>query len=185
MLTYKIAFFVFLYVRIPNNPFFKSNYYDRYTYPKQKNCTYRSFGSLSYSALNYKKGLCNNLYIFIIAFKLISSYNICMKAFYSKTFLTFIRITSIIFIGILIYLTGHAVYDVFFIKDYGCIFGLISGPLSIIIVIFVVINPQKLSLFVPPLLLYSVSNSIGNANPVFPIIFLELAAVRLWVRSFF
>lgn len=108
-----------------------------------------------------------------------------MKAFYSKTFLTFIRITSIIFIGILIYLTGHAVYDVFFIKDYGCIFGLISGPLSIIIVIFVVINPQKLSLFVPPLLLYSVSNSIGNANPVFPIIFLELAAVLLWVRGFF
>ena len=108
-----------------------------------------------------------------------------MKAFYSKTFLTFIRTTSIIFIGILIYLTGHAVYDVFFLKDCRCIFGLISGPLSMLILIFVVINPQKLSLFVPPLIFYSVSNSIANANPVFPIIFLELAAVLLWVRGFF
>ena len=108
-----------------------------------------------------------------------------MKSFYSKQFLFFIRITSIIFIAILIYLTGHAVYDVFFQQDYPCIFGLICGPVSIAILVFVVIRPEKLALFVPPLLFYSVSNAIGNANPAFSIVFLELAAVLLWVRGFF
>ncbi len=108
-----------------------------------------------------------------------------MKSFYSKQFLTFIRIASGIFIGILLYLTGHAVYDVFFIKDYGCIFGLICGPLSILILFFVLLKPERLALFVPPLILYSLSNAIGNANPAFPIIFLELAIVLLWVRGFF
>ncbi|MCR5061890.1 MAG: hypothetical protein K6A89_01260 [Treponema sp.] len=108
-----------------------------------------------------------------------------MKSFYSKQFLTFIRIASCIFIAILFYLTGHAVYDVFFVKDYGCIFGLICGPLSILILFFVVFSPERLALFVPPLILYSLSNAIGNANPTFPIIFLELAIVLLWVRGFF
>ena len=108
-----------------------------------------------------------------------------MKSFYSKKFLLFIRHASIIFICILLYLTGHAVYDVFFLRDFPCIFGLICGPLSILILIFVVIYPEKLALFVPPLILYSVSNAIGNANPAFPIIFLELAAVLLWIRGFF
>lgn len=108
-----------------------------------------------------------------------------MKSFYSKQFLRFIRLASIIFIGILCYLTGHAVHDVFFIKDYMCMFGLICGPLSILILIFVIIKPQRLALFVPPLILYSLSNAIGNANPAFPIVFLELAVVLLWVRGFF
>ena len=108
-----------------------------------------------------------------------------MKSFYSKQFLRFIRIASIFFIGILLYLTGHAVYDVFFLKDFKCIFGLISGPISILILIFVMIKPQRLALFVPPLILYSLSNAIGNANPAFPIVFLELAVVLLWVRGFF
>ena len=108
-----------------------------------------------------------------------------MKSFYSKQFLLFIRIASIIFIGILLYLTGHAVYDVFFQKDYACIFGLICGPLSILILIFVILKPQRLALFVPPLILYSLSNAIGNVSPAFPMIFLELAAVLLWVRGFF
>lgn len=108
-----------------------------------------------------------------------------MKSFYSKQFLTFIRIASGIFIGILLYLTGHAVYDVFFIKDYGCIFGLICGPLSILILFFVLLKPERLALFVPPLILYSFSNAMGNANPAFPIIFIELAAVLLWIRGFF
>ena len=64
-------------------------------------------------------------------------------------------------------------------------FGLICGPLSILILIFVIIKPQRLALFVPPLILYSLSNAIGNANPAFPIVFLELAVVLLWVRGFF
>ena len=108
-----------------------------------------------------------------------------MKSFYSRQFLLFIRITSIIFIGILCYLTGHAVYDVFFRHYYGCIMGLISGPLSILILIFVVRKPERLALFVPPLIFYSLTNAIGNANPVFPVIFLELSAVLLWIRGFF
>ena len=108
-----------------------------------------------------------------------------MKSFYSKQFLNFIRIASIIFIGILLYLTGHAVYDVFICGNYGCIFGLICGPLSILILIFVILRPERLALFVPPLILYSFSNAMGNANPAFPIIFLELAVVLLWVRGFF
>ena len=108
-----------------------------------------------------------------------------MKSFYTKKFLTFIRIASCIFIAILCYLTGHAVYDVFFCHNYGCILGLFSGPLSILILIFVIISPERLALFVPPLIFYSLTNAIGNANPAFPIIFLELSAVLLWVRGFF
>ena len=108
-----------------------------------------------------------------------------MKSFYSRQFLLFIRITSIIFIGILTYLTGHAVYDVFFCHTYACILGLISGPLSIFVLVFVVCRPERLALFVPPLIFYSLTNAIGNANPVFPIIFLELSVVLLWVRGFF
>ena len=108
-----------------------------------------------------------------------------MKSFYSKQFLNFIRIASIIFIGILLYLTGHAVYDVFICGNYGCIFGLICGPLSILILIFVILRPERLALFVPPLILYSFSNAMGNANPAFPVIFLELAVVLLWIRGFF
>lgn len=112
-------------------------------------------------------------------------YNYDMKSFYSKQFLTFIRIASCIFIAILSYLTSHAVYDVFILKSYACIFGLICGPLSILILIFVIIRPERLALFVPPLILYSLSNAIGNANPAFPIVFLELAAVLLWIRGYF
>ena len=108
-----------------------------------------------------------------------------MKSLYSKQFLLFIRIASVTFILLLLYLTGHAVYDVFFVRDFACIFGLVCGPLSIVVLSFVVFKPEKLALFVPPLLLYSISNSIGNANPAFPIIFIELAALLLWIRGFF
>ena len=108
-----------------------------------------------------------------------------MKSFYSRQFLLFIRITSIIFIGILTYLTGHAVYDVFFCHYYSCILGLFSGPLSIIVLAFVVRRPERLALFVPPLIFFSLTNAIGNANPAFPIIFLELSVVLLWIRGFF
>ena len=108
-----------------------------------------------------------------------------MKSFYTKQFLTFIRVASCIFIAILCYLTGHAVYDVFFCQNYGCILGLFSGPLSILILIFVILKPERLALFVPPLIFYSLTNAIGNANPAFTITFLELSVVLLWVRGFF
>ena len=108
-----------------------------------------------------------------------------MKSFYSRQFLLFIRITSIIFIGILCYLTAHAVYDVFYCHYYGCIMGLFSGPISIIVLAFVVRRPEKLALFVLPLIFFSLTNAIGNANPAFPIVFLELSAVLLWIRGFF
>lgn len=97
----------------------------------------------------------------------------------------FIRIISICFSAILLYLTGHAVYDVFWAHDYLCIVGLICGPVSIFILFFVLLKPEKLALFVPPLLFYSISNSVGNANPAFAIIFLELAVILLWIRGFF
>ncbi len=108
-----------------------------------------------------------------------------MKSFYSKQFLLFVRIISVFFILLLIYLTGHAVYDVFFLHDYLCTVGLVCGPLSILILSFVVLKPEKLALFVPPLIFYSISNAIGNANPAFQIIFLELAVLILWIRGFF
>jgi len=108
-----------------------------------------------------------------------------MKSFYSKQFLLFIKIVSVFFIAILLYLTAHAFYDVFVLHDYPCLFGLIFGPLSLVIIVFVMFNPEKLALFVPSLLFFSVSNSIGNSNPAFPIIFMELAALLLWVRGFF
>ena len=97
----------------------------------------------------------------------------------------FIRTVSILFIIILLYLTGHAVYDVFWVHDYFCIIGLFCGPISIAILFFVLLKPEKLALFVPPLLFYSISNSLGNANPAFAIIFLELAVLLLWIRGFF
>ena len=108
-----------------------------------------------------------------------------MKSLYSKSFLNFIRVVSVCFIAVLIYLTGHAVYDVFFAHEYRCIPGLIAGPLSVVVLFFVVFNPQRLGLFVLPLLFYSVVNAITLSNPVFPIIFIELAAVLLWIRGFF
>lgn len=108
-----------------------------------------------------------------------------MKSFYSKQFLLFIRIISFFFIAILLYQTGHAVYDVFFLHDYPCIFGLIFGPLSLVILAFIIAKPEKLALFVPSLLYFSITNSIGNSNPAFPVIFIELAALLLWVRGFF
>ncbi len=108
-----------------------------------------------------------------------------MKAFYSKQFFLFIRVVSVFFIGILLYLSGHAFYDVFSLHDYSCLFGLFFGPVSLVILVFVMFNPEKLALFVPSLLFFSISNSIGNSNPAFPIIFLELAALLLWVRGFF
>ena len=108
-----------------------------------------------------------------------------MKSFYSKQFLLFIRIISFFFIAILLYQTGHAVYDVFFLHDYLCIFGLIFGPLSLVILAFIIAKPEKLALFVPSLLYFSITNSIGNSNPAFPVIFIELAALLLWVRGFF
>ena len=108
-----------------------------------------------------------------------------MKSFYSRQFLLFIRIASVVFIAVLLYQTGHAVYDVFFMHDYSCIFGLITGPLSIAVLFFVVLHAEKLALFVPPLLLYSLTNSIGAGNPAFPIVFLELSALLLWIRGFF
>lgn len=108
-----------------------------------------------------------------------------MKSFYSKQFLLFIRIVSVFFIGILLYLTAHAFYDVFSLHDYSCLFGLFFGPVSLVILVFVMFNPEKLALFVPSLLFFSISNSIGNSNPAFPIIFMELAALLLWVRGFF
>ena len=107
------------------------------------------------------------------------------KAFYSKSFLLFIRIVSVFFVMILLYLTAHAFYDVFSLHDYSCLFGLFFGPVSLVILIFVMFNPEKLALFVPSLLFFSISNSIGNSNPAFPIIFMELAALLLWVRGFF
>ena len=54
-----------------------------------------------------------------------------MNAFYSKQFLRFIRIISILFIAIL-------------------------------------------------LLYFSITNSIGDSNPVFPVILMELAVLLLW-----
>ena len=108
-----------------------------------------------------------------------------MKSIYSKRFLQFIRIVSVCFIAILLYLTAHAFYDVFVLHDYPCLFGLIFGPLSLVILGFVFVNPEKLALFVPSLLFFSISNSIGNSNPAFPIIFMELAALLLWIRGFF
>lgn len=108
-----------------------------------------------------------------------------MKAFYSKQFFLFIRVVSVFFIGILLYLTGHAFYDVFFLHDYSCLFGLFFGPVSLVILVFVMFNPEKLALFVPSLLFFSISNSIGNSNPAFPIVFMELAALLLWIRGFF
>lgn len=108
-----------------------------------------------------------------------------MKSFYSKQFLLFIRIVSVFFIGILLYLSGHAFYDVFSLHDYSCFFGLFFGPVSLVILVFVMFNPEKLALFVPSLLFFSISNSIGNSNPAFPIVFMELAALLLWVRGFF
>ncbi|MBO6101424.1 MAG: hypothetical protein J6P07_08875 [Spirochaetaceae bacterium] len=107
------------------------------------------------------------------------------KAFYSKSFLLFIRIVSVFFVMILLYLTAHAFYDVFVLHDYPCLFGLIFGPLSLVILGFVFVNPEKLALFVPSLLFFSISNSIGNSNPAFPIIFMELAVLLLWIRGFF
>ena len=108
-----------------------------------------------------------------------------MKSFYSKQFLLFIRIISFLFIAILLYQTGHAVYDVFFLQDYPCIFGLIFGPVSLVILAFIIAKPEKLALFVPSLLYFSITNSIGNSNPAFPVIFIELAALLLWVRGYF
>jgi hypothetical protein len=63
--------------------------------------------------------------------------------------------------------------------------GLITGPLSIIVLALVIRTPERLALFVPPLIFYSITNSIGNANPAYSIIFLELSAVLLWIRGFF
>ena len=108
-----------------------------------------------------------------------------MKSFYSKQFQLFIRIISIIFIAILLYLTGHAVYDVFFLHDYPCIFGLVFGPVSLVILCFIIAKPEKLALFVPSLLYFSITNSIGNSNPAFPVILMELAVLLLWIRGFF
>lgn len=108
-----------------------------------------------------------------------------MKSFYSKQFLLFIRVVSVFFIGILLYLTSHAFYDVFSLHNYSCFFGLFFGPVSLVILVFVMFNPEKLALFVPSLLFFSISNSIGNSNPAFPIIFMELAALLLWIRGFF
>lgn len=108
-----------------------------------------------------------------------------MKAFYSKQFFLFIRVVSVFFIGILLYLSGHAFYDVFSLHNYSCLFGLFFGPVSLVILVFVMFNPEKLALFVPSLVFFSISNSIGNSNPAFPIIFMELAALLLWVRGFF
>lgn len=108
-----------------------------------------------------------------------------MKSIYSKSFLRFIRLVSILFIAILLYLTGHAVYDVFFLHDYPCIFGLIFGPISLVILAFIIAKPEKLALFVPSLLYFSITNSIGDSNPVFPVILMELAVLLLWIRGFF
>ncbi|MCR4735811.1 MAG: hypothetical protein K5829_12500, partial [Treponema sp.] len=108
-----------------------------------------------------------------------------MKSLYSKSFLRFIRIVSVLFIGILIYLTGHAVYDVFILHDYPCLFGMIFGPLSIVVLFFIIAKPEKLALFVPSLLYFSITNSIGNSNPAFPVILMELAVILLWIRGFF
>lgn len=108
-----------------------------------------------------------------------------MKSFYSKQFLLFIRVVSVFFIGILLYLSGHAFYDVFSLHNYSCFFGLFFGPVSLVILVFVMFNPEKLALFVPSLLFFSISNSIGNSNPAFPIVFLELASLLLWIRGFF
>ncbi|MDD6487679.1 MAG: hypothetical protein PUF61_12120 [Spirochaetales bacterium] len=108
-----------------------------------------------------------------------------MKSFYSKQFLLFIRIVSVFFIGILLYLTSHAFYDVFSLHNYSCFFGFFFGPVSLVILVFVMFNPEKLALFVPSLLFFSISNSIGNSNPAFSIIFMELATLLLWVRGFF
>ena len=46
-------------------------------------------------------------------------------------------------------------------------------------------SPEKLALFVPSLFYFSITNSIGNANPAFPVILMELAVILLWIRGFF
>lgn len=112
-------------------------------------------------------------------------YNERMKAFYSKKFLTFVRIVSVFFILILIYSTVHAFYDVFFLHDYPCLIGLVFGPISLVILGFILFKPEKLALFVPSLLFFSITNSIGVSNPAYPIIFMELAILLLWIRGFF
>lgn len=108
-----------------------------------------------------------------------------MKSFYSKTFFLFIRIVSCVFIAILLYLTCRAAYLVFAKQDYIHLFELILGPPSLVILVLVIFKPERLTLFVPSLIFFSVANSIGNSNPAFPIIFMELAAILLWIRSFF
>lgn len=108
-----------------------------------------------------------------------------MKSIYSNSFLRFIRLISVLFIAILLYLTGHAVYDVFFLHDYPCIFGLVFGPVSLVILAFIIAKPEKLALFVPSLLYFSITNSIGDSNPAFPVILMELAVLLLWIRGFF
>ncbi len=108
-----------------------------------------------------------------------------MKSIYSKSFLRFIRLVSLFFIAILLYLTGHAFYDVFILHDYPCIFGMIFGPVSIVILIFILFKPEKLALFVPSLLYFSITNSIGDSNPAFSVILMELAVILLWIRGFF
>ena len=108
-----------------------------------------------------------------------------MKSIYSKSFLRFIRLVSILFIAILLYLTGHAFYDVFILHDYPCIFGLVFGPVSLVILAFIIAKPEKLALFVPSLFYFSITNSIGDSNPAFPVILMELAVILLWIRGFF
>ena len=120
-----------------------------------------------------------------MAEKALFLYNLTMKSLYSRQFLRFIRIISVLFILILLYLTGHAVYDVFYLHDYPCIFGLIFGPVSLVILCFILAKPEKLALFVPSLLYFSITNSVGDSNPAFPVILMELAVLLLWIRGFF
>ena len=90
-----------------------------------------------------------------------------MKSFYSKTFFLFIRIVSCVFIAILLYLTCRAAYLVFAKQDYIHLFELILGPPSLVILALVIFKPERLTLFVPSLIFFSVANSIGNSNPLF------------------
>ncbi len=108
-----------------------------------------------------------------------------MKSIYSKKFSLFIRLVSIFFILIMLCLSYHAFYDVFFEHKYSCIIGLILGPISFALLCIIIIKPEKLALFVPSLIFFSITNSISNSNPAYPIIFMELTAILLWIRGFF
>lgn len=108
-----------------------------------------------------------------------------MKTLYSKKFLLFVRLVSVLFSVYLIFNIIHAVKDVFFEHYLPCTIGLIFGTPSLIILLFIFFHPERLSLFVPSLFYFGIVNSIANSNPAFAIILFELGILILWIRGFF